>query len=124
MTKKSLLLKDLENASSKLKEALTLPEIEINRDGTIQRFEFTFELTWKLLNLLVREKGIEVYGHKNTLREAAMLGFITGVEKWFTFLDARNLTTHVYKKEIVETVYKTAGEFAVKVEELLDILLI
>ena len=44
----NFILKDLTDAVEKLAEALSFgPDPEINRDGTIQRFEFSFELSWK-----------------------------------------------------------------------------
>ena len=48
--KKSELLEQLQHAYDKLQDALRIPlEQELSIDGTIQRFEFTFELTWKTL---------------------------------------------------------------------------
>ncbi len=119
MDKKQELFQDIKNAQKKLKEALQLPETEINRDATIQRFEFTFELTWKLLNVVVRESGIEVYGPKNTFREAEKLGLIHNINVWFDFLYARNLSTHTYEEKTAEEVYKEAKLFCDAVEKLI-----
>jgi len=48
--KKSELLEQLQHAYDSLQDALRIPlEQELSIDGTIQRFEFTFELTWKTL---------------------------------------------------------------------------
>ena len=44
---KSLLL-DFESAISSVEEALSFDQTDINIDGTIQRFEFTFELLHKV----------------------------------------------------------------------------
>lgn len=120
MDKKQEIFQALQNAQKKLYQGLQLPENGINTDATIQRFKITFELTWKLLNVLVRESIQEVYGPKNTLREAVKLGFIENIEKWFEFLDARNLTTHTYEEETAEEVYKTAVQFNVEVEMLIE----
>ncbi len=38
-----------EQALRKLEEIVKMEETEIIRDATIQRFEFTFELGWKLI---------------------------------------------------------------------------
>lgn len=119
MDKITSLLEDLKSAQHKLSEALSLPPTEIHKDATIQRFEFTFELSWKLMNAILRENGIEAYGPKNTIREAANLKMIDDVEKWFEFLNARNLTTHVYKKEIAEQVYSSAKEFEKYIKDLI-----
>ena len=92
---------------------------ELEKDGLIQRFEFTFELTWKLLNVVVRESGIEVYGPKNTFREAEKLGLIHNINVWFDFLYARNLSTHTYEEKTAEEVYKEAKLFCDAVEKLI-----
>jgi len=48
--KKSELLGQLQHAYDRLQDALRIPlEQELSIDGAIQRFEFTFELTWKTL---------------------------------------------------------------------------
>ena len=48
--KKSELLEQLQHAYDRLQDALRVSlEQELSIDGTIQRFEFTFELTWKTL---------------------------------------------------------------------------
>lgn len=41
-----------------------------NIDATIQRFEFTIELFWKLLRVILESKGVEVQYPKDVLREA------------------------------------------------------
>jgi len=42
-------LKSCKNALDTLDEALQMPFSVIVRDGSIQRFEYSFESTWKLL---------------------------------------------------------------------------
>lgn len=62
-----------------------------------------------------------MYGPKNTRREAAKLGFITDAEAWFTFLDARNMATHLYKEERAMEVYTVARGFYKQVESFLKL---
>lgn len=120
MEKALLQLKDLEKALKKLKEAIDLPENEINRDATIQRFEFTFELAWKLMQTLSQESSQNVYGPKNAIREAAKLGFIENPEKWFEYLKKRNLASHTYNEEQAKEVYKVTKEFVSDVDLLVQ----
>lgn len=119
MTKAESQYEDLKKAHIRLKEALDLPQTDIYQDATIQRFEFTFETSWKLMNTIVRENGIDVYGPKNTFRAAAKLGFIDDPSPWFRFLEARNYTTHVYDEKTAKWVYRCTKEFLPFVEKLI-----
>ncbi|SRR5258708_10404078 len=111
MDKIQSLFADLQNASQRLSEALSLPVTDINRDAAIQRFEFTFELFWKLLQTILTDNGIQSYGPKNAIREAGKMGIIEDVEQWLTFLTARNLTSHTYNEKTAQEVYDEAKLF-------------
>lgn len=111
LTKKQSQLQDLETASQRLQDALEKEKDDIVRDAVIQRFEFTFELSWKTLITILRENGIDFKGVKSVFRDAARIGLLDNPEVWFTYLEARNLTTHTYDLEIAEKVYVKAKEF-------------
>ena len=52
-------LNDYKRATSRLKEATEIQiEADIVYDGVIQRFEFTFELSWKLMKMFLEYVGI------------------------------------------------------------------
>ncbi len=100
------LVSDLQQAATRLEEALALPEDkDIYRDGTIQRFEFTFELCWKLMKAILADQGIEAYGVKTIIREAAKIGIIDDPTVWFDGLESRNLASHTYNQTISRQVY-------------------
>ena len=109
---KSLFL-DFENAISSLEEALSYDATDINIDGTIQRFEFTFELAWKLLHAVASYQGKEEEARnpRNAIRYGAYVELIDKPETWFNFLDARNSTTHLYNKAASREVYKQIKDF-------------
>jgi hypothetical protein len=44
-------------ALQRLQEPLAMPYSEVVRDGVIQRFEFTFELLWKTLQVYLHHLG-------------------------------------------------------------------
>lgn len=119
MTKKESQLEDLQKAAKRLQEALEREKDDIVRDAVIQRFEFTFELTWKTLVTILRENAMEFKGVKTVLRDAARLGLIEDIEAWFSYLEARNLTTHTYDLEVAEKVYQKAKEFSTALQTLL-----
>lgn len=120
MTKLQSQYEDLTKAFARLKEASVLPsDNTINQDATIQRFEFTFELCWKIMQTIVNENKKSLYGPKNVIREAAQLELIKDPHTWFDFLEKRNLTVHTYEEKIAQEVYQTAKKFVPYVEDLL-----
>ena len=87
-------------------------ENAITRDAAIQRFEYTFELSWKVLKRYFKiNNNLEIFNVKDIFREAGKQGLIGKVEKWFEYLEARNLTSHTYDENIAEKVYTKAKEF-------------
>ncbi|MDA1317444.1 MAG: HI0074 family nucleotidyltransferase substrate-binding subunit [bacterium] len=111
MTKLTRLIDDLDNAIKQLDEATQLEKTRINQDATIQRFEFTFELAWKVMQELGRESDRTTYGPRNSIREAGNTGIIDNVELWMTFLESRNMTVHTYNEATANEVYEKAKEF-------------
>jgi nucleotidyltransferase substrate binding protein (TIGR01987 family) len=56
----SFLINRLEKALATLDEVLEQPFSIIVRDATIQRFEYCFELSWKVLKKALKIEGVEV----------------------------------------------------------------
>ena len=109
----------LERATRRLAETLALKPTQIHQDATIQRFEFTFELAWKAMQSFAFQKGMKAVSPKDTLRTAAQLGLIKDIEDWFDFLDARNLSSHLYDEKMANLVYQQAKKFHLEVEKLI-----
>ena len=45
-------------------------------DGTIQRFEFAFELAWKLMQAILKVHGIEAASPRTAIKEAFRVGWL------------------------------------------------
>lgn len=118
MDKTTALINDLTQALTKLNEVLSLSETEVNRDSAIHRFEFTFELSWKLMASILVDQGMATTGVKNVIRQAADLGLVSDVETWFKFLESRNLTTHTYKEKLAKEIYQHIKVFPPLVDQL------
>lgn len=101
----------LQKALDALSEAVALEPTRIHKDATIQRFEFSFELIWKMLQTYVRDQGIEVFAPRNVFREAHRLNVIDNLNVWFAYLQARNSTTHVYNEQMADEIYMQAKTF-------------
>ena len=73
----------------------------LQRDGLIQRFEFTFELAWKTLKAIFEDEGlIGLNSPKTVLREAFSSDLIHDEDKWLSMLNDRNSSTHIYSEEL------------------------
>jgi nucleotidyltransferase substrate binding protein (TIGR01987 family) len=97
------------------------------RAGVIQNFEFTYELCWKFMRRWLRENAdVEEAEYPRTRKElfrlAARFGLIKEPLSWFSYSDARNLTSHTYDEDKAESVYETAVGFIEDAKYLLDIL--
>lgn len=99
-------LEQLESALQKLAEALAVPrDAPLAIDGTIQRFEFTIELYWKVLKRLLEAEGIQAATPREALRRAFQAGWINDEEAWLEMLQNRNLTSHTYNEALAGQVY-------------------
>lgn len=119
MKKSQIDLSLLKNALKNLQEALN-PKNDLERDGAIQRFEYTFELSWKTLaRLLESDKPLIDNSVKGILREGGKQQIIENVEAWFKFQEARNKTSHIYEQKVAKEVFDIAKTFPPFCESLL-----
>lgn len=106
MSKLESVMKQFEKATGRLEEVLSVPKTEIVRDSAIQRFEFTLDLSWKMVKAFLEEKkGIVCASPKECFREAYRQGVIGYEEDWLKFVDMRNETVRTYNEEIAERIY-------------------
>lgn len=107
-------------AQETFKKALPNIKSELERDGAIQRFEYTFELTWKTLKKILRFKGIEANSPRDVFREAAKNNLIDEPLIWFNFLQKRNLTSHTYNEEYAEEIVEILPIFEKEVDRIIN----
>ena len=98
---------DFKNAMERLKEALyeNSSKASIVIDGTIKRFEFTFELSWKLAKVILEYHSIESSSPRLIIKEAFKFGLIKDGEGWIEMLEDRNKTSHIYDEKQALKVY-------------------
>jgi nucleotidyltransferase substrate binding protein (TIGR01987 family) len=93
-----------------LREAITLSETRelsaLEKEGLIQRFEYTWELAWKTLKDFLEAEGIilETVTPAATLKAAFAARIIHDGELWMKALDARNLMSHTYNLKTFEKI--------------------
>lgn len=72
---------------------------ELEKDGLIQRFEFTFDLAWKVMQDYLKYAGYaDIKGPRASLKQMAQDGLINAFT-WENILTARNELSHIYSEE-------------------------
>lgn len=122
-------LTSFEKALARLKKGIAraqaVPQDEELRDSVIQRFEYTYELSWKMLKRQLESTSptpveIDALEFKDLIREGATQGFIANPEAWFEYRRQRNATSHAYDEKKAVQVYQTALRFVADAQELLE----
>ena len=86
-------------------------KLDIVLDATVQRFEFTFELSWKAIKKFAEFVGLEgCNSPRSCLKLAYRLGWISDQKRWLNLLEARNLTSHTYDMATAWRVYELVKE--------------
>ena len=97
-------------ALSKLAEAGGM-EVEkmsgLEKEGVIQRFEYTHELAWNTLKDFLTYQGVSstIFGSRDATREAFAAGLIKEGEKWMEMIKSRNLTSHTYNEDTANEIF-------------------
>lgn len=95
---------NLEKAILLLKDAVDrIDDLDdLSKEGLIQRFEYTFELSWKTLMDYLEAKGIQPKFPRDVIKEAYQAEIIEDGEVWLEMLEARNLIAHTYDETSFE----------------------
>lgn len=104
-----------EKTLSRLEEAVVAvqkePDNHLYQMATIQAFEFTIELGWKVLKDYLNFQGVkEVTLPRDTVRQAFQAELITEGQTWIDMLEARNKTSHTYDDAQAAAIVKRIQE--------------
>ena len=82
---------------------------QLEKEGIIQRFEYTFELAWKVLKDKMEYDGIVLdrIAPKVVIRQAYESKYINDAETWLKMVGDRNLMSHTYDFTQFEAVIET-----------------
>lgn len=79
---------------------------DLEKEGTVQRFEFTHELAWTVMKDFLLDKGLlGIIGSKDATRLAFQNGIIEDGQVWMDMIDSRNRTVNTYHENILEVEY-------------------
>jgi len=101
-------LETLEQALTLLQEVLSEPFSALVRDAAIHRFEYTFELSWKLLRRIAQVEGQQTDSPWQAIRVAAEAGLLQDIDLWFEMVECRNSVTMTFMPDIADQVFKAA----------------
>ncbi len=84
---------------------------ELEEQGLIQAFEYTYELAWNTLKDYLEAQGeTEIHGSRDTLRLAFQRGLIEDGETWMDMVRSRTLTSHTYNEEIARQIANSVSQ--------------
>lgn len=78
---------------------------ELEEQGLIKAFEYTFELAWTTLKDFLEYRGqTGIYGSRDAIRKAFQVDLIENGDRWMDMLINRNRTSHTYNRETAEEI--------------------
>lgn len=119
---------NFEKAFLLLKEAIEMDIQKLNqleKEGIIQRFEYTFELAWKVLKDKMEEDGITMVtiSPKYVVRKAYETKYIDDAETWLVMIGDRNQISHTYNfSKFEEIIRSIQNNYIIVLNHLYEIL--
>ena len=130
MQKTKIIFKDFEKAFFSIKEAIVISEKKKNnnlqefpfyKDLVIQRFEYTSEISWKLMKKFLQEVHlIDCRSPNECLKKSFEIWIINDLEKWVEIIQTRNILSHNYWELLSTTKYKKILELYPTIENFYE----
>ena len=98
---------DFFKALERLEESILENPTDIIIDGCLHRFEFTFELAWKVIKSYLEYMGIaeKTGSPRETIQNGFKQGIIADGEGWIEMMLSRNSLSHLYDQEESRKIY-------------------
>jgi nucleotidyltransferase substrate binding protein (TIGR01987 family) len=78
---------------------------ELEEQGIIKAFEYTYELAWNVIKDYYEEQGeVSIQGSRDALRLAFQRGLITDGDNWMKMIKSRIASVHTYNLEIAQQI--------------------
>lgn len=100
---------------------------ELEKQGLIQAFEYTYELAWNVIKDYYEYQGTDnIQGSRDAIRMAFKRGLINDGDGWMKMVVSRSLSSHTYNEEVVNEIsadifgryYNLFVEFEQKMNQL------
>lgn len=107
---------DFCNALERLEESLVENPTDIIIDGCLHRFEFTFELSWKVIKNYLEYMGVveKTGSPRETIQSGFKQGLIADGEGWIEMMLSRNALSHLYDEGESRRIYNSIKEKYIK----------
>lgn len=98
----------------------------ITRDSMIQRFEYTYSISLKMIKRYLASgafvfENIDGMTFNEMIRQANKMGILrSNLERWDIYRQKRNLTPHTYDEKIAQDVASIIEDFALEAKYLLE----
>ncbi len=112
---------NFEKVFIQLKSAVTQLEnlSDLEKEGMIQRFEYTFELAWKTLKDYLEEKNVDAKFPREVIKQSFKYEIINKGDIWLEMLEQRNLMAHTYEEKIFKNVVnKISQEYFAEISQV------
>ncbi len=84
---------------------------ELEKQGMVKAFEYTFELAWNTLKDFLEERGqTDIYGSRDAIRLAFNRALIQDGDNWMHMLRSRNMTSHTYNEAVADEICRNVKE--------------
>ncbi len=78
---------------------------EMEQQGLIKAFEYTFELAWTVIKDFYEYQGItNLQGSRDAFRTGVERGLISDGEEWMKMIESRMKTVHTYNEETADEI--------------------
>ncbi len=78
---------------------------ELEEQGIIKAFEYTYELAWNVIKDYYEEQGeVSIQGSRDALRLAFQRGLITDGDNWMQMIKSRIASVHTYNLEVAQQI--------------------
>ena len=78
---------------------------ELEEQGIIKAFEYTYELAWNVIKNYYEEQGeVSIQGSRDALRLAFQRGLITDGDNWMKMIKSRIASVHTYNLEVAQQI--------------------
>lgn len=82
---------------------------QLEKEGAIQRFEFAFELAWKVLKDYLEAEGVQLESNtpRQVIKQAFSAGLLPDAQAWIDIMLLRNKLSHTYDQQVFEQALHT-----------------